>query len=208
MADSMSRFSGMELLLARDLAFPARAELLHPPAGPEAQQLAIYVAWLPNGTVQYQWREFYDFEPTLSKGTQSDRIVTARLGVLVALQTVASTSFPQIEKDIFNINAWRIDSVFVNKSVVELVKGYDDPFLAYLAHPTLVSIARDEPIGATFEVYSGAKVSSTDAPADPVTDHSVFKMTMWRGLRDLSKYWKTPKPALKSLTRNCVGPGR
>ena len=149
-----------------------------------------HIAWHANGTVQYRWTERYVFEPTLGRPC-TDVITTIRVGVLFAFQTTAATDFDPTKKAIFyDAAALSIKSIFVNKTVDELVRGYVDPFMKEINEHPVIAIAPDEPLTPPSEVYSGGPASATQ-PSVPPRDLGEF--SMWKGHRDLAHYWDTPE---------------
>uniref|UniRef100_A0A7S1M9M7 CD36 family protein n=1 Tax=Neobodo designis TaxID=312471 RepID=A0A7S1M9M7_NEODS len=163
--------------------------------------------WLPNATFRY--RSFTTYEPV--SGDFDQVITTPQLSVFAFRKALGLVdrilhNNPEDEAwvdwlvnlDIHLHKGVTVGPLFVNKTVREILWGYDDPLADFLATtfgktPAPMALnadtnATDYATGATEdECYTGGDPSNT---SPPVPENSYRWMTMWHNIR-VADYWGT-----------------
>lgn len=149
-----------------------------------------YTRWHADGTVEYRDLILNYFVPDESvPNGENDIICTPRTGIFMAMQQGASYGIEFLMIDV--IKKANVTSFFQNKSVFDLVHGYDEPVLQDLAIIGVSPIVAFDPntTDATTvtpdRIYSGGEASTTQPP---VPDNSLGSFTMVSGMKKLN-YW-------------------
>eukprot|EP00095_Tigriopus_kingsejongensis_P008744 maker-scaffold92_size382268-snap-gene-1.19 protein:Tk08744 transcript:maker-scaffold92_size382268-snap-gene-1.19-mRNA-1 annotation:"scavenger receptor class b member 1" len=149
------------------------------------------VAWHGNGTMSYSTRKIYTFMPELSEGHHSNDVITT-------LNIPMLTSFYQM-RDANLFTAWGLSTVlysldykpWLNKTVEELVWGYDEP-LFELARMTLPNPPTFDKFGLFFDKNTSgplAKYTMFTGERDP---YKLSKISSFNGKAHLD-FWKEDK---------------
>jgi hypothetical protein len=159
------------------------------------------ITWHPNATMSYIYKTTYTFVPEKSVGLLDDVITTIDVGLFGALK--AATHFgiegfflTKLAAASAMINK---TSIFMNRTVSDILWGYNDPILdalavelgplARLVHLSpFVALQSNESLhtgGALSMCYTGGKASKTQPPAP---EDATGVMTMWEGMTLLT-YW-------------------
>ncbi|NWR10593.1 CD36 protein, partial [Paradoxornis webbianus] len=132
-----------------------------------------------NGTISYMLPNAADFEPDMSIGTEDDIMTVLNLAV-VAVPSVYPSGFMQSI-----INTWVKSSkaaIVQNRTVKEILWGYEDPFLSLIPFPGV------NPVVGVFYPYNG----TSDGPytvytgAEDITKTAIIES--YKNKRTLS-YW-------------------
>lgn len=146
------------------------------------------ITWRPNATIEYTYHDTYTFVPSKSVGTEDDAITTLDLGLIgVFFQTFNELGEAGLDLATYMANTFAPE-LFVNKTVKEIIWGYNNTFLGDLKQKALISlVVNDDP--TTFFAPSAAYTGGQPADGYPSPpDHSLLKMTKWEGYEQLP-YW-------------------
>lgn len=139
-----------------------------------------------NGTVRYADQNSFIFLPKLSVGMESDNITVLNLGyVAIAEQAGKNRVVDYIANKL--IRHYYNSQLFFNKTVYEMIWGYEDPALRFIK--TFVSVQ------TTVGLYANrnASVSAVLEVSDGLQDSkNLGQILTFRGQRELS-VWKTPE---------------
>lgn len=138
-----------------------------------------------NGTVRYADRNTFKFVPNRSVGSESDKILVLNIGYVAIANFVGSNKVTAKTVE-FLINLLYHHQLFLEKTVYEMIWGYDDPVLKAVS--TFINIEskiglyadRNNSLGALFEISDGVR--------DTV---EVGQILTFNGFREMS-VWKTP----------------
>ncbi|XP_053136423.1 scavenger receptor class B member 1 isoform X2 [Hemicordylus capensis] len=141
-----------------------------------------------NGTISFvEYRRFF-FEPSMTNGTEDDYIVIPNILVLGAAVMLEDLPFP-LKLTVSGTFVAFGQTAFLNRTVRELLWGYDEPLLDFLN-----SI---KPGMLPFKGKFGLFVALNDTDSGLFTVHSgmddiakVHMVDTWNGLRKLS-YWNS-----------------
>jgi hypothetical protein len=163
------------------------------------EMLEDTINWRPNGTVQYTYRETYEFQPSMStyKGralSESDMFLNVNMA-LQGVITIAQGQGALLEFFLLqglngNLVNFPMETAFVTHNVSEWIWGYNDPLLAkdYPTNSPLVQLFTPVTEYGPNEMYTG---KGGNKPGMSATD-SIYQYTMWNGYRSLPSFWGTP----------------
>jgi hypothetical protein len=144
-----------------------------------------YTQWHANGTVRFKQHTVYLFEPSMSKGTESDVIVTADMGMLTAVKKLNGGASAKMQKEMQYLFSPGL-TYFVAKNVSEMLYGWEFLGKAMVAmQPDDKNDISAKPFHA---MYTGGKASATQ-PAAPARAYG--KVTEWRGMTAMPGYWNS-----------------
>ena len=100
----------------------------HTPIKSREEQQKINLVWHDDGTISYNRRRVWHFEPSMSVGPLTDSVVSLNLPMVTAVN-YARRSF-MMEFGLSDMLATVEAKLFLNRTVGELLfDGYDDPIL-------------------------------------------------------------------------------
>uniref|UniRef100_A0A8C4NTJ1 Platelet glycoprotein 4 n=1 Tax=Dicentrarchus labrax TaxID=13489 RepID=A0A8C4NTJ1_DICLA len=133
------------------------------------------ITFHPNHTASFLLPFGAIFEPSMSVGSEEDKITTLNLAVAGAYSLVPKLFHGMLEKLITSSNS----SLFQHRSVKELLWGYTDPMLK-----TLVGLFA--PYNGTYDGYYNVYTGKDDIS-------KVGRIDMWRGERSVSASFEESK---------------
>ena len=152
------------------------------------------LSWSANGTINFKYHDWYEFQPHMSSGTENDTLMTLDLGYIGLLTKVNSTTLgPLLIDALSKANHTPI----VNLTVYQILWGYTNPVLKYLDEilkilniqiPDVVSVQQqnDPTTWLNFSsAYTGG--AAADGLPSPPSD-SLLVLTRWAGY-DVLPYW-------------------
>jgi hypothetical protein len=143
-----------------------------------------YTQWHANGTVRFKQHTVYLFEPSLSKGTESDLITLPDLGMLGLLEKLKggdSAVMDKVGQYLFSPGL----TYFVARNVSQLLYGWE--FLGLDMVAMQADDKNDISAKPFHAMYTGGEASATLAAAPA---RAYAKMTEWRGMTALP-YWNS-----------------
>uniref|UniRef100_A0A5K3EMP5 Scavenger receptor class B member 1 n=1 Tax=Mesocestoides corti TaxID=53468 RepID=A0A5K3EMP5_MESCO len=138
-----------------------------------------------NGTVRYADKNILRFIPERSVGLESDVLVVLNLGYVAIANNAGKNRNIDFVAD-FIIRHYYHSQLFLNKTVYEMIWGYEDPALKFINKfiriRTVIGLyaGKNNSVGPSLEVNDGVKNSNR-----------VGQILSLNGLRELS-VWKTP----------------
>ncbi|KAM6423538.1 scavenger receptor class B member 1 isoform 2-T2 [Liasis olivaceus] len=139
-----------------------------------------------NHTVSFlNYRSFF-FQPDLSNGSESDYIVMPNILVLGAAVMLENMPFPVKITFSTTLSLFK-EKTFINRTVKELIWGYDEPFTQFLNSLGLTFVPYKQKFGLFVDLNnSHSGLFTVNTGVDDIS--KVYMVDTWNGLKKLP-YW-------------------
>nr|CDS17369.1 lysosome membrane protein 2 [Echinococcus granulosus] len=139
-------------------------------------------AFPQNGSVRYSDKNSFKFLPERSVGLESDELTVLNVGyIAIANRIGESRILDEVAKMIFKL--FYHSQLFLNKTVSEMIWGYEDPALKFISKfitvETIIGLypGKNDSAGPTFEVEDG--VQNTTKVGQILTFNGHREMSVW-----------------------------